>query len=146
MALLMTNAEHTRTLVRRFYAEIWNAHDTTVIPAILRADFTFRGSLGLHKRGHDEFASYVDFVHDALGDYRCDIQDLVVDDGKAFAKMLFSGVHRKTFLGYAPTMRRVEWAGAALFTVKGGLISDLWVLGDLHGLHQLLERNRVGNL
>lgn len=137
--------ERATQLVERFYADIWNRHDKSAIPQLLCADFTFRGSLGPSKVGHDQFASYVDFVHDALGDYRCDIQDLVVSDHKAFAKMLFSGMHRKTFLGYEPTSLRVEWAGAALFTFKDGMISDLWVLGDLHGLHQLLERNRDRN-
>lgn len=66
----------------------------------------------------------------------------MVSDHKAFAKMLFSGLHRKTFLGYEPTSLRIEWAGAALFTFNEGMISDLWVLGDLQGLHQLLTRNR----
>ena len=136
-------SETVAQLVERFYADIWNRHDRSAIPALLRADFTFRGSLGPSKVGHDEFAGYVDSVHDALGDYRCDIQDLVIGEHKAFAKMLFSGIHRKTFLGYAPTSLRVEWAGAALFTFRDSLIADLWVLGDLHGLHQLLERNRA---
>lgn len=137
--------EPVAQLVERFYADIWNRHDKSAIPKLLCADFTFRGSLGPSKVGHDEFAGYVDFVHDALGDYRCDIHDLVVGDHKAFAKMLFSGIHRKTFLGFEPTSLRVEWAGAALFTFKEGMISDLWVLGDLHGLHQRLERNRDSN-
>jgi len=67
---------------------------------------------------------------------------LVVSDHKAFAKMLLSGIHRKTFLGYKSTSLCIEWAGAALFTSKKPMISDLWVLGDLHALHQLLQRNR----
>ena len=138
----MNENERSIRLVESFYADIWNRHDKSAIPTLLCADFTFRGSLGPSKVGHDEFAGYVDFVHDALGDYRCDIQDLVVDENKAFAKMLFSGIHRKTFLGYEPTSLRVAWAGAALFTFKEGMISDLWVLGDLQGLHQLLQRNR----
>ena len=137
--------ERVAQLVERFYADIWNRHDKSAIPELLCVDFTFRGSLGPSKVGHDEFASYVDFVHDALDDYRCDIQDLVIGENKAFAKMLFSGIHRKTFLGYEPTSLRIEWAGAALFTFKDSLISDLWVLGDLQSLNQLLERNRDSN-
>ena len=138
----MSMTDRAARLVERFYADIWNRHDKSAIPELLCPDFTFRGSLGPSKVGHEEFAGYVDFVHDALGDYRCDIQELVVGREKAFAKMLFSGIHRKMFLGYEPTSLRVEWAGAALFTFRDDFISDLWVLGDLHGLHQLLERNR----
>ncbi|MFN0151331.1 MAG: ester cyclase [bacterium] len=127
--------------VEAFYREIWNRHDAEFIPVLLRDAFTFRGSLGQTRRGHAEFAGYVDFIHAALGEYRCDIVDLVSEADKVFARMLFSGVHRAEFLGFAPTFERVEWAGAALFTFEEGKIADVWVLGDLDTLRtQLAER------
>jgi predicted ester cyclase len=132
---------HIKTVIRRFYDEIWNNHDKAKIPDLLRSDFTFRGSLGQKKKGHDEFASYVDFVHEALMEYRCDLLDLVVEGNQAFARMRFSGLHRGEFFGFKPTGKQVEWAGAALFTFQGNQVADLWVLGDLHGLLQVLEQN-----
>jgi len=138
----MMSTNHIRTVVESFYADIWNRHDKSKIPALLCSDFTFRGSLGQAKTGHAGFASYVDFVHEALAEYRCEILDLVVEEPKAFARMRFSaGTHRGVFFGYSPTGRTVEWAGSALFTFSGGQVADLWVLGDIHGLLQLLERN-----
>lgn len=44
-------------------------------------------------------------------------------------------MHRAPFLGVEPTDRRVSWAGAAFFTFDDGLVTELWVLGELHGLH-----------
>jgi predicted ester cyclase len=58
--------------------------------------------------------------------------------------MRFSGIHRETFFGFPPTWKPIEWAGAALFTFLGEQIGDLWVLGDVHGLMQVLERNANG--
>ena len=55
--------------------------------------------------------------------------------------MRFEGIHYGPFMGFAPTGRPVEWAGAALFRLKGGKIADLWVLGDVNGLRELLQRN-----
>lgn len=130
-----------KSVVHKFYADIWNKHDKSAIPLLLMPDFTFRGSLGPSKTGHSEFAEYVDFVHQALGEYQCDILDLVEEGKQCFARMRFSGVHRGDFFGFRPTGKKVEWAGAALFTFSDGLVSDLWVLGDVHGLLQLLERN-----
>jgi len=40
------NPNHIRAVVESFYADIWNRHDKAKIPELLRADFTFRGSLG----------------------------------------------------------------------------------------------------
>jgi len=126
-------------LVRRFYEQIWNRGDKVMIPEILHEGVTFRGSLGQTKRGHDGFAQYVDFVRDALAEYQCEIQEIVCDGSKVFAKVLFSGVHRKEFLGYPPSFKRVQWLGAALFTFDGDKISDLWVLGDLDVLREQLS-------
>jgi predicted ester cyclase len=138
------NTSLMRSVVESFYADIWNRHDKSKIPALLCENFTFRGSLGQAKVGHDGFGSYVDFVHAALADYRCDILDLVVEGYKAFARMRFSGIHRGEVFGYGPTGKPVEWLGSALFSFNGEKVADLWVLGDVHGLLQLLERNANG--
>lgn len=132
-----------RAQVERFYEKIWNDRDKSAIPAVLHRDLTFCGSLGEQRRGHDEFAAYVEMVHAALDDYRCIIEDLVVEPPKAFARMTFQGTHAHEFLGYAPTGKPVRWAGAALFTFEGEKISDVWVLGDLKGLESVLKQNET---
>ena len=97
--------------------------------------------MGQEKRGHSGFAEYVDMIHKALGDYRCLIEELVSEGDKVFAKMTFTGIHRDEFMGYAPTQKRVSWAGCALFTFKGNRIADVWVLGDLKTLEKQLKCN-----
>jgi len=130
-----------RQAVEAFYDRVWNRGDKAAIPELIHADFTFRGSLGLTMTGHAAFSTYVDGVTEALADYRCTILDVVSEGERAFARMRFEGIHRAPFLGFAPTGRRVEWAGAALFTLKSDKIADLWVLGDLQGLREQLQRN-----
>ena len=127
--------------VRRFYKVLWDAHDRDAIPSVLHDDFNFRGSLGDEKRGHNGFTEYVDKIHSALGNYRCVIEVLVEERNKVFAKMSFGGVHRGRFMGYAPSGKRLNWSGCALFTFRGEKVSDLWVLGDLKGLEDQLKRN-----
>jgi predicted ester cyclase len=132
----MTLAE----IVQSFYTDVWNRGDLAAVPALLEPGFAFRGSLGAVRRGHEEFVEYLTAVRAALGDYRCDILDLVVEPPRAFARMRFSGVHLGPFLGFAPTGQTVDWAGAALFTVgEDGRVADLWVLGDLQALTAQLE-------
>ena len=66
---------------------------------------------------------------------------MIAEGNQAFARLRFSGMHRAEFFGYQPTGKRVEWAGAAVFTFAGEKISALWVLGDIHGLLQQLANN-----
>ena len=129
--------------VKKFYKVLWDAHDKDQIPSVLHEDFTFRGSLGHEKRGHAGFAKYVDMVHEALGEYRCIIEELVSESDKVFAKMKFTGIHKGEFLGYSPTQQRLSWNGSALFTFRGDKVADLWVLGDITSLKQQLEKNRT---
>ena len=137
----MTTTSVHKQQVRRFYSDLWDAHDRSAIPEVLHEDFTFRGSLGQEKRGHGGFAEYVDMVHEALDDYRCTIEDLVAEGDKVFARMRFGGIHANPFLGFEPTMKPVSWSGCALFTFRGSRIADVWVLGDLKGLEEQLARN-----
>ena len=129
--------------VRKFYEVLWDAHDKAAIPTLLHEDFTFRGSLGQEKRGHAGFAEYVDMVHQALGDYKCVIEELVAEANKVFAKMTFTGIHQEQFMGFKPTHQRVSWSGCALFTFEGELISNVWVLGDLKSLEEQLKHNQA---
>lgn len=132
-----------RAQVERFYHDIWDRRDKSAMADVLDANVTFRGSLGDEKKGHRGFADYVDRVHGALADYRCIIDDLVIEPPKAFARMTFRGRHVGELLGYAPTGKDVAWVGAALFTFAGEKIKDVWVLGDLHGLESALKQNET---
>ncbi len=131
-------------IVRLFYDEMWNKADKSRIPEVFHPDFTFRGSLGPVLVGHDQFAGYVDDVVGALPDFVCDILETTEQDERMVAKMLFHGSHRGEMLGYAPSGKRVAWHGSAHFTFRDGLVADLWVLGDVHGLIQALEANNSG--
>ncbi len=127
-----------RRLVTRFYEEVWNRADTSAIAELFHPDCRYRGSLGDERRGHEGVAAYVHELTGALGGFRCEIEALVVEDERAFAKLRFSGRHEGELLGVAPTGREVSWAGAALFECEAGRIRTLWVLGDLAGLRAQL--------
>jgi predicted ester cyclase len=120
--------------VRVFFKEMWDKADKSLIPRIFHPDFTFRGSLGLALRGHKEFSGYVDMVTGALGHYTSDVLHMVEEGDQVFCKVRYQGYHRRELLGCPPTGRYVWWDGTPLFTFDGTKVSDLWVLGDVHGL------------
>jgi hypothetical protein len=45
------------------------------------------------------------------------------------------------FRTYAATGKPIHWFGAALFRFEQDVIAELWVLGDLTGLDDMLKRN-----
>ena len=127
-----------RDLVERFYQEVWNRADERAAHDILDPDFRFRASLGPQLRGPDGFVVYLRAVHAAIGNFTCTIEDMITTSDRAAAKMMFHGTHRAKFFGVEATGRAVHWSGAALFTMRGGRIAELWVLGDVDDLKRQL--------
>lgn len=125
-------------LVRRFYAELWEAGDFAVAGEILSKDLVFRGSLGDEADGIEGFLAYARKVRGALAEYRCEILDLIASDERAAALMRFSGLHRGVLLGVSPTGRRVAWPGGAFFTLRDDRLTRISVVGDTGALASAL--------
>lgn len=127
-----------KTLVERFYRELWAHPDPQLAAAILDPGFHFTAPFAPPLRGRDAYLGYIDAVHAALAEYRCTIDALVVEGEHVAAQMRFTGVHRGPFFGVAPTHRPLAWTGAAFFRIDGDRIGTLWVVGDIDGLKRQL--------
>ncbi|SFN83194.1 Predicted ester cyclase [Bradyrhizobium sp. Rc3b] len=123
-----------KEMVFKFYKDMWDHADVSLIPEIFHPDFAFRGSLGPVLVGHLQFGDYVQWIHDALEDYTSDILDLIEEDDRISGKLRFHGIHRKPLFGRQPTGKHLWWYGTPIFQFRDGKVHDLWVLGDIHGL------------
>jgi steroid delta-isomerase-like uncharacterized protein len=132
-----------REFVERFYNVVWNQADEAEARKILSPDFRFRASLGPELRGPGGFIAYLRSVHAALENFICTIEDVIETEDRAAARMSFRGSHRAKFFGVEPTGREIRWAGAAFFTVSGGQIAELWVLGDVEAVRRQLTPDRA---
>ena len=136
----MDALDHHKRQVSRFYREIWNRPDLSVVPEILAPDVSFRGRSGRSRPATHSSVTTFAMSPACSSDYRCDIENLVAEADQVVARMRFSGVHRNTFLGVPAAGTRLAWTGAAFLTFDDGLVSDLWLLGDLYGMHEQLRR------
>jgi steroid delta-isomerase-like uncharacterized protein len=126
--------------VRAFYADLWEKADLARLPDLLHDDIAFQGTFGQVMRGRDAFAAYVRSVRDAFGTYRCEVRDLLADGDRVAARVGFSGRHDTgPFLGTPVTGRDLAWEGVGFFTLDGGQIRHLWVMGDMLGLMEQLK-------
>lgn len=113
------------TLVRRFYAEVWNERGDHVAHEILAPDFRWCGSLDVERTTAEGFIDYMHKVHEALGGYMCTIVDLFAQGDRAEARLDCHGVHKAPFFGVQAsggTIRR--WSGAAFLERPMGAIAN----------------------
>jgi steroid delta-isomerase-like uncharacterized protein len=131
----------TASVVRAFYADLWERADFARLPALLHEDVAFQGTFGQTMRGLDAFGAYVRSVREAFSAYRCDLHELIVDGARAAARVGFSGIHDLgPFLDAPPSGRELVWQGVGFFEVHDGRIRRLWVMGDMLGLLAQLKK------
>lgn len=131
----MTTADNQR-LVETFFNVMWNTWDDATMRDILDPAIDFHGSIGLHVTGHDGFAGYMQTIRDAFPDFHNRIDEIIATDDRAVARLTYTGTHDGPLFDHAPTGKPIEYAGVAMFTMAGGKITKVWVLGDRLALLQ----------
>ena len=96
------------------------------------------GSLGDEVLGRDGFRGHRDKIRAAFPDFHNEVVDLVVGDGKAAARLLYTGTHMGEALGVPASGAAISYSGAAFFSADGGRLRQAWVLGDLDQLRRQL--------
>ncbi len=133
--------EDHKTMVRRFYEELWNKWNYAIIGEILTPDIDFHGSLGVQKIGHKGFIDYAEMVRAAFPDFTNSVEELIAEGDKVAACLTYRGTHLGEFFAIEGTGRSIRYIGTAIFVFRDGLISNAWVLGDrLELLQQLSDR------
>ena len=127
----MIDRHHMRAAIERFYDEVWGRDRVEIVPRLLATDVKFRGSLGASRVGPEGFISYLEEVRKAVAGFSTEIEDLVIEPPRAFARVRFSGTHTGSVLGVPGTGRRIEWRAGAFFDfTDDGLMKEVWVIAD----------------
>lgn len=131
-------AEENEAIVRRFYDELWNGWRLDLVDEVVSSDLRFRGSFGSTHEGCDEFKRYIEEVRTAFPDWHNQIDEMLAVDDRIVTRMTWTGTHRGALGDIEPTNAQVEYAGAAFFRLKEGLIEEVWVVGDTQAIWRAL--------
>jgi steroid delta-isomerase-like uncharacterized protein len=123
---------------------MWNRWSFEAVDRLVHPELEFRGSLGNVLKGREAFKDYMREVRAAFPDFENHIEELLEEGARVVARLTYRGTHRGPLWGLAPTGRRVEYVGVAIFGLEGGLFRRGWVLGDTAGLRAQLEGRRIG--
>lgn len=130
--------EENKRLIQSYYEDMWNVWDFSVADRIIDEAIDFRGSIGLTVKGRDGFIGYMKTIQAAFPDFHNTIEELIAEGDQVVAVLTYRGTHRGTLFGVAPTGKRIQYAGTAIFRIKAGQVTRGRVLGDTLGLLQQL--------
>ena len=130
-----------KSLIRRYYSELWNAWSTTALEELISPDIVFRGSIGTAVNGIEEFKQYVSKIRAAFPDFHNHVEEIIGEGDKVVARLTYTGTHRGELFDFSGTDRKITYPGIAIFQFREGKIVSGYVLGDTESLkRQIAQR------
>lgn len=137
--------EENKTLIRRWFEEVWNRGRADAIDEMFaedgvahgladEADGALRGTAGF-KVFHQNF-------RDSFPDIVVTVEDMVAEGDKVAARCGVRATHTGDGLGFAATHKAIEITGIVIARIEDGKIVECWNNFDFLRLHQQLGRIR----
>ena len=126
-----------KTLVQRWFSEVWNEGRADAIDEMLADDAVIHG-LGANLQGPAEFKRFHSAYRDAYPDVTIDVDDLVAEGDMVAVRWSAIGTHRGDGLGFPATGRRVQFTGMVFVRIKEGRLVEGWNNFDQLGMLQQL--------
>ena len=134
------SSEANKALVRRFYDEVTNGRNVTVLDELLAPNFEgFKVEGHGHGQNREEFKHMITMVLNAFPDHHQTIHDWIAEHDKVVTRWTVQGTHQGEYVGIAPTGKRVKITGMDIFRVVNGKIVEVWAEVDMLGVKQQLE-------
>jgi steroid delta-isomerase-like uncharacterized protein len=109
-----------KSLISRYYSELWNAWSPAALEELISPDIVFRGSIGTAVTGIEQFRQYVNRIRAAFPDFHNHIDDLIGEDDKVVARLTYTGTHRGELFGFPGTEKRISYQGIGIFQFREG--------------------------
>lgn len=81
--------------------------------------------------GREAFKQYMKQHRVAFPDFDVDIEEMIAEAERVMVRWTARGTHEKSFFGFAPTHRRVEWTGISIFRFRRERVVEQWVQTDV---------------
>ena len=126
-----------KTLVRRWFEEVWNQGRVAGIDEML-ANHAIVHGLGPDLHGAAEFKQFHSAYRNAYPDVVIHVDDLVAEGDVVAVRWSASGTHRGDGLGFPATGRHVRFTGMVFIRVEAGKLVEGWNNFDQLGMFQQL--------
>ena len=112
-----------KTLVQRWFSEVWNEGRADAIDELLADDAVIHG-LGANLQGPAEFKRFHSAYRNAYPDVTIDVDDLVAEGDMVAVRWSAIGTHRGDGLGFPATGRRAQFTGMVFVRIKEGRLVE----------------------
>ncbi|HEX9940960.1 MAG TPA: ester cyclase [Thermoanaerobaculia bacterium] len=109
-----SEADKNKTMVRRYYDEVWNKMKLETTNELFQPPFQI-----------EQMKDTVAAVHFGIPDIHFTVDELFAgEDGRVVATFTASGTHSAELFGVAPTGKKVSFSSIEIFRLKDGKIYE----------------------
>jgi len=130
----MSALDENKALVRRHLEEAVNLDRPEVWSDIMAEDFIIHHPLV--EPGRAGYTAGLGLLRVGFPDLNVEVLDVVAENDRVVVRYIERGTHTGEFMGFAPTGRRYEKHGFAMYRVANGLLAECWLQEDDQGFQQ----------
>ncbi len=134
-------SDENKTLVRRWFEEVWNKGREEAIDEMFGEDGIAHGlaeDSGQPLRGASGFKPFFRKFRAAFPDIEVVVEDMVAEGDKVAARCTVRGKHQSDSLGFAATNQPMEITGMTIVRVRDDKIVEAWNNFDFMSMFQQL--------
>jgi steroid delta-isomerase-like uncharacterized protein len=135
MATATATPGTTRTLLHRFVDDVLNGHDLDgALTELVVEDFVEQNPLPGQGPGRAGLRDVLGGMNAAFPDIHWNVQDTVVEGERIATVLLWTGTHRREFMGIPATGRSVRVEAWTLDRYRNGQLAESRIIMDVVGL------------
>ena len=131
-------SEANKTLVRRFYEEVFNKGNLAAIDEICSPNVVDHSLPPGLPAGIAGVKQLVGMYRAAFPDLALTIEDMIAEGDKVVVRWSGVGTHRGDLMGIAPTGKQVAISGIGIDRIANGKLAEHWERFDEMGMMQQL--------
>ena len=132
------SVDANKAVVQRLYDDLFNRGRLAVADELVAADYRSHAAPPGTPAGPDGLRQAATLLRAAFPDGRHVIEDLVGEDDRVAARLVFRGTHHGPYWGIPPTGRRGAQAQLHLLRLVAVQVAEHWALRDDLGLLEQL--------
>jgi len=122
-------SEDNKTILRRWFDEVWNKGRTEAIGELMAKDVVIHGLEDSNGQAIENYAGFEDFhrrFRGAFPNMSITIDDIVAEGNRVATRCSVAAKHTGNTLGFDATHSDVEFDGMTIVIIRDGMIVEAW--------------------
>ncbi|MBE7553639.1 MAG: ester cyclase [Anaerolineales bacterium] len=132
------STETNKTVLKRFFEELFNRGDLSVADEIVGANYVNHNAVPGETPGREGLKAFVTYLRTAFPDVHFTVEDQIAEGDKVVTRWSVTGTQQGEFAGIPATGKPINVTAINIHRVSNDQIQEAWLNWDTLGMMQQL--------